>query len=75
MLSTIWSVHFVSILTASGYATVVAVGIGTLIGPAQVAARLLEMMGRGRHHPLWTMLFSALAVLAGSSSVFLQRSP
>lgn len=65
MLATIWSVHFVSILTASGYATAAAIGIGTLIGPAQVGARVLEMMGRGRHHPVWTMIASTTAVLIG----------
>lgn len=65
MLSTIWSVHFVSILTASGYATAAAIGIGTLIGPAQVGARVLEMMGRGRHHPVWTMIASTAAVMVG----------
>ncbi|WP_065334230.1 MFS transporter [Tritonibacter mobilis] len=65
MLSTIWSVHFVTILTASGYTIAAAIGIGTLIGPAQVGARVLEMMGRGRHHPIWTMLAATTAVLAG----------
>lgn len=65
MLSTIWSVHFVTILTASGYTIAAAIGIGTLIGPAQVGARVLEMMGRGRHHPVWTMLAAATAVFAG----------
>ena len=65
MLSTIWSVHFVTILTASGYTIAAAIGIGTLIGPAQVGARVLEMMGRGRHHPVWTMLAATTAVFAG----------
>lgn len=65
MLSTIWSVHFLSILTASGYTIAAAIGIGTLIGPAQVGARVLEMMGRGRHHPVWTMLAATTAVFAG----------
>lgn len=65
MLSTIWSVHFVTMLTATGYTTAAAIGIGTLIGPAQVGARVLEMMGRGRHHPIWTMLAATTAVFAG----------
>ncbi|NDV00005.1 MFS transporter [Pseudoroseicyclus tamaricis] len=69
MLSTIWSVHFVSILTATGYGVPAAIAIGTLIGPAQVAARVLEMMGRGRHHPVWTMLASTSAVVAGFSGL------
>ncbi|MBR9763078.1 MAG: MFS transporter [Rhodobacteraceae bacterium] len=65
MLSTIWSVHFLSLLTASGYTIAAAIGIGTLIGPAQVGARVLEMMGRGRHHPVWTMLAATTAVFSG----------
>lgn len=65
MLSTIWSVHFVTILMATGYTTAAAIGIGTLIGPAQVGARVLEMMGRGRHHAIWTMLAATTAIFAG----------
>lgn len=71
MISTIWSVHFVSILAASGYATAAAIAVGTLIGPAQVGARLLELMGRGRHHPVWTMIVSTAAVLAGFAGLML----
>lgn len=71
MLASIWSVHLISILTAEGYALAAAVGLGTLIGPAQVGARVLEMMGRGRHHPIWTMIASTSLVFVGFLGLFL----
>ena len=42
-----------------------AVALGALIGPAQVGARILEMSGRGRHHPIWTLAASCLAIAIG----------
>ena len=42
-----------------------AVALGTLIGPSQVLARILEMI-IGRHfHPIWTMLSSTVLVTIG----------
>ena len=41
-----------------------AVALGTLLGPSQVLARVLEMV-IGRHfHPIWTMLTSTVLVAA-----------
>jgi len=65
MIASIWSVHLITILTAENYALPAAVALGTLIGPAQVGARVLEMLGRGRHHPIWTMMAAACLVLLG----------
>ncbi|QPM92424.1 MFS transporter [Pseudooceanicola algae] len=65
MIATIWSIHMVTILTATGYSIATAIALGTLIGPAQVAARVLEMLGRGRHHPIWTMGAATSFVLFG----------
>lgn len=65
MLATIWSIHLVAILTAMGYSMATAIALGTLIGPAQVGARVLEMLGRGRHHPIWTMGASTGLTLLG----------
>ena len=42
-----------------------AIFYAALIGPAQVAARLLEMMARGRHHPLWTLAASVSLIAMG----------
>ena len=42
-----------------------AVALGTLVGPSQVLARVLEMI-IGRHfHPIWTMLTSTVLVTIG----------
>ncbi|KAB1071613.1 MFS transporter [Methylobacterium planeticum] len=57
------SVHLLSLLQARGVALAAAVSFGALIGPAQVAARVVEMAGRGRHHPLWT-LTAAMSLVA-----------
>lgn len=65
MLVSIWSIHLITILTAEGHSLAVAVGLGTLIGPAQVAARLVEMLGRGKHHPFWTMVAANGLVFLG----------
>lgn len=42
-----------------------AVALGALIGSAQVGARVLEMAGRGRHHPIWTLAVSTFAIAVG----------
>lgn len=52
-------------LQAQGLDLATAVALGTLIGPAQVAARALEMAGRGRHHPVWTLAAAILAIGTG----------
>jgi len=60
---TLLSVHLLTLLQARGVALAAAVSFGALIGPAQVAARVVEMAGRGRHHPLWT-LTAAMGLVA-----------
>ena len=65
VVATVWSIHLVTILTAGGYTLAAAIAVGTLIGPAQVGARVLEMLGRGRHHPIWTMAAATSLVLVG----------
>ncbi len=52
-------------LQAQGVTLAAAVALGTLFGPAQVGARVLEMAGRGRHHPVWTMAASVLSAGLG----------
>lgn len=52
-------------LQPQGHSLAEAVTLGALIGPAQVAARVIEMAGRGRHHPLWTLAASTVAIAAG----------
>ena len=57
------SVHLITLLQARGVGLAASVSYGGLIGPAQVGARLIEISGRGRHHPLWT-LTAAFALVA-----------
>ncbi|MDR6951275.1 MFS family permease [Ancylobacter sp. 3268] len=49
------SVHLLTLLQAQGLSLADAVLFGALVGPAQVGGRLVEMAGRGRHHPLWSL--------------------
>ncbi|MDH0367895.1 MFS transporter [Brucella anthropi] len=66
---TIVSVHLLTLLQARGISLAEAVTLGALIGPAQVGARVLEMLGRGRHHPMWTL--SAAVVLCAGGLIML----
>lgn len=69
------SVHLLLLLSGRGLSTEDAVMLGALIGPAQVAGRLLEAANRERHHPLWTLTIavaltaSGLILLASGASV------
>ncbi|KQU17602.1 MFS transporter [Methylobacterium sp. Leaf94] len=59
------SVHLITLLQARGVALSSAVAYGALIGPAQVGARIIEMAGKGRHHPLWTLTAAMVLVVLG----------
>ena len=64
----IWSVlsvHFITILKAQGVALAAAVALGALVGPSQVAARALEFAVGRFHHPIWTLVASALLTALG----------
>ena len=59
------AIHLLTILQAQGVKLPAAVAFGTLVGPSQVLARVLEMI-IGRHfHPIWTMLSSTVLVTTG----------
>ncbi|KQT84955.1 MFS transporter [Methylobacterium sp. Leaf465] len=59
------SVHLITLLQARGVALTSAVAYGALIGPSQVGARIVEMAGKGRHHPLWTLTAAMVLVAIG----------
>ena len=69
MLSATISVHLLTLLQAGGVALATAVGLGTLVGPCQVAARAIEMAIAPYHHPIWTKLASVTFVAAGISAL------
>ncbi|MET4697406.1 putative MFS family arabinose efflux permease [Constrictibacter sp. MBR-5] len=65
MIMTVLAVHLLTLLQAQGLTLAAAVALGTLLGPAQVGARILEAaFGRNRH-PIWSLLVSTLLVLVG----------
>ncbi len=65
MIMTVISVQLLTLLQTRGLTLAAAVGLGALIGPSQVGARVLEMaLGRGRH-PIWSLVASAVLVAIG----------
>jgi hypothetical protein len=58
--------HFPAVIEASGASLATAVAVGALIGPAQVAGRLLEFGVLQRVHPLLSARLAALAHPAGA---------
>jgi predicted MFS family arabinose efflux permease len=63
-------VHLLPLLQARGVDLPVAVALGALVGPAQVGARIVEMLAGRHYHPIWTMIFSAVLVAGGISLLF-----
>jgi predicted MFS family arabinose efflux permease len=60
-------VHLLPLLQARGIDLATAVAIGTLVGPSQVGARVVEMIGGRHYHPIWTMMSSAVLVTIGTA--------
>jgi len=68
-VSAVWAVHIVTILQAGGIGLAAAVALGTLVGPAQVGGRVVEMLTGGRYHPIWTQ--TAAVILCATGLVLL----
>jgi MFS family permease len=58
-------VHFMIFLQARGADLALAVTLGTLFGPAQVGARVIERLFGNHYHPIWTMIASCGLMLVG----------
>ena len=58
-------VHLLIFLQARGVDYAAAVGLGTLFGPAQVGARVVERMFGSHYHPIWTMIGSCALMAVG----------
>jgi predicted MFS family arabinose efflux permease len=70
MITTVVSVHLLSILRARDIALAAAVALGAVVGPAQVGARAIEMLIGRYHHPIWTMVASAILVALGVGALW-----
>src|SRR6185312_13015784 len=58
-------VHLLIFLQARGVDFAMAVSLGTLFGPAQVGARVVERLFGSHYHPVWTMIASCALMAAG----------
>jgi predicted MFS family arabinose efflux permease len=58
-------VNFMIFLQARGVDYAVAVSLGTLFGPAQVGARVIERLFGNHYHPIWTMIASCGLMAVG----------
>jgi MFS family permease len=75
LLTTLLSVHLLTLLKAGGLATASAVAFGALIGPSQVTARAIEMVLARYYHPLWTLFASTTLMSVGITGLWLGGIP
>jgi predicted MFS family arabinose efflux permease len=73
--STSMAAHLPRLLEAFGATTAVAVAAGALIGPAQVAARLVEFSLLRRFHPLVSSRLATIAHPLGAAVLMLLGAP
>lgn len=74
-IATAMATHLPRLLQASGATLAVAVAVGALIGPAQVAGRLLEFGLLRRVHPLLSARLAALAHPLGATALLVVGAP
>ena len=63
-------VHLLIFLQARGLDFAVAVSLGTLFGPAQVGARVIERLFGSHYHPVWTMIASCTLMALGLALLY-----
>lgn len=59
---TVMQTHFIGLLNQFGIETAVAIGIGALIGPSQVAARVIEMIFTKKISPVTSGIFTIVVM-------------
>lgn len=74
-ISTAMAAHLPRLLEANGLTLTAAVAMGALVGPSQVAGRLLEFSFLRRVHPLLSARLAALAHPAGAVGLLLLGGP
>ena len=58
--------HLLPLLQARGLDLSVAVGLGAMVGPSQVGARVVEMLAGRHYHPVWTLMASVGLIAIGA---------
>lgn len=62
--------NFLIFIQATGVDYAAAIALGTLFGPAQVVARVIESLFGKRYHPIWTMVASCVLMALGLMLLF-----
>lgn len=65
------NLHLVTLMQARGLELAGAIFMGTLIGPSQVAARIVESLFGNRYHPIWTMNAAIVLMAIGLGLLWL----
>jgi Major Facilitator Superfamily len=65
MIASMMSVHLLTVLAQRGVPLATAVALGSLIGPCQVGARLIDLLAGQRSHPMWEAVLSGVLVVVG----------
>jgi hypothetical protein len=65
VIMTVIAVDLLALLQSRGVAMAAAVGLGALVGPSQVGARVLEILLGRKAHPIWSLLVSTVLVAVG----------
>jgi MFS family permease len=73
-ITSVIAVHLLSALQSRGLSLTDAVMIGALIGPSQVAGRLVELAWGRRLHPVWSAAISASLMAIGVAALYLDFS-
>ncbi len=69
-----FAAQWVPVLVAMGLAPAAAVAAGAVMGPAQVAVRVIDLAFGVRHHPIWAAVL-ATAMLAAAMAVLWLAPP
>ncbi|WP_406672496.1 MFS transporter [Natronospira sp.] len=75
ILSTAMAAHLPRLLQETGLTAAAAIGLAALVGPAQVAARLLEFSLLRRFHPMVSARLASTAHPLGALAVLLSGAP
>ena len=73
-ISSVLSVHLITILQARNFDLAAAVALGALVGPAQVSGRAVEMALGKHYHPVWTLVVSVVLVASGLGLLMISPS-
>ncbi|WP_119273666.1 MFS transporter [Taklimakanibacter deserti] len=66
------AMHLLVLLQERGLGLGMAVALGALVGPSQVAARVVELLAGRRFHPVWTMLVGVVLLALGITLLWLE---